>query len=133
MNEKKEITGLFTTFKEVLTKVQADVTQGIELIRLRNQHDGMKKEIRNLFSELGEKVYSNYKNSVKTDDIIKGMSRDIDKIKTEMASLKIKITGLEEKTAQKIVSNPELQKTKEETSTKEVTLKKTAVKKKIED
>lgn len=101
MAEKQDTQGLFTSFKEILNKVQEDVTIGIEIIRLRNQHEGVAKAMRGLYRDLGQKVFELYKEKKDPMPAIREMFEEMQDKEKEMAELKATISKLEAKTSQR--------------------------------
>jgi hypothetical protein len=101
MSDKQDTQGLFTSFKEILNKVQEDVTLGIEIIRLRGQFDGLTKAMRGLYRDLGQKVFELYKDKKDPMPAIREMYEEMQAKEEEMASMKAKIVQLEVKTSSK--------------------------------
>jgi regulator of replication initiation timing len=101
MADKQDTQGLFTSFKEILNKVQEDVTLGIEIIRLRGQYDGLTKAIGGLYRDLGQKVFELYKDKKDPMPAIREMYEEMQAKEEEMSSMKAKIAQLEAKTSSK--------------------------------
>jgi hypothetical protein len=101
MADKQDTQGLFTSFKEILNKVQEDVTLGIEIIRLRSQYEGATKAMRGLCRDLGQKVFELYKDKKDPMPAIREMYEEMQAKEEEMSSMKAKIAQLEAKTSSK--------------------------------
>ncbi len=99
MADKKENTNLFTSFKDVVNKVQKDVSLGVELVKLRNQLDGLNKKEEKLFTEFGSAVYKAHKGKKDTSKILDKYTNDLKEVEKEANALKKKIKALENKTA----------------------------------
>ena len=101
MADKQDTQGLFTSFKEILNKVQEDVTLGIEIIRLRSQYEGATKAMRGLCRDLGQKVFELYKDKKDPMPAIREMYEEMQAKEEEMSSMKVNIARLEAKTSSK--------------------------------
>jgi hypothetical protein len=101
MTDKQDTQGLFTSFKEILNKVQEDVNLGIEIIRLRNKYEGLYKSLKSFYTDLGQKVFELYKEKKDPMPAIREMYEEMQTKEEEMAELKIKISQMEEKTTSK--------------------------------
>ena len=101
MADKQDTQGLFTSFKEILNKVQEDVNLGIEIIKLRNKHEGLSKSLRGYYTDLGQKVFELYKEKKDPMPAIREMYEEMQGLEEEMNQLKVKISQLEEKTTKK--------------------------------
>lgn len=122
MTEKKETTNLFSSFKGVVQKVQKDVSLGIDLMRLRNKLDGLRKQEEHLYSEFGRNLYKAYKGKKDTAGIITEYSGQIKNTEKEVNGLKKKIKQLEKQTS------PQAKQKAEPKTTKKVPPKKEAPK-----
>lgn len=138
MTDKQDTQGLFTSFKEILNKVQEDVNLGIEIIRLRNKYEGLYKSLKSFYTDLGQKVFELYKEKKDPMPAIREMYEEMQTKEEEMAELKIKISQMEEKTtskaaaAKKATNSQEIENeenSKEKTSTTKTKGTKTSQKK----
>jgi len=119
MTEKKETTNLFSSFKDVVQKVQKDVSLGIELMRLRNKLDGLRKQEEHLYSELGRNLYKSYKGKKDTAGIISEYGGQINSTEKEANGLKKKIKQLEKQTSPQAKQKAEPKATKKTPPKKE--------------
>jgi hypothetical protein len=101
MVNKQDTQGLFTSFKEILNKVQKDVTLGIEIIRLRGQYEGALKVMRGLYRDLGQKVFELYKDKKDPMPAIREMYEEMQEKEKEMSLMKANIELLEANTSSK--------------------------------
>jgi len=112
MTEKKETTNLFSSFKDVVQKVQKDVSLGIDLMRLRNKLDGLRKQEEHLYGELGRNLYKAHKSKKDTAGIISEYVGQIKSIEKEANGLKKKIKQLEKQTSPQAKQKAESKTTK---------------------
>jgi hypothetical protein len=99
MVNKQDTQGLFTSFKEILNKVQKDVTLGIEIIRLRSQYEGALKVMRGLYRDLGQKVFELYKDKKDPMPAIREMYEEMQNKEKEISLIKTNIELLEANTS----------------------------------
>lgn len=95
MVDNKEYPSLFSSFKDVMQKVQQDVSTGIELMKYRNQQSGLRRQEENLFNELGRNIYNAHKSKKNTAGIIEEYYNKVEDIEKEIAALQRKINKLE--------------------------------------
>lgn len=114
MADKQDTQGLFTSFKEILNKVQEDVNLGIEIIKLRNRYEGLSKSLRGYYTDLGQKVFGLYKEKKDPMPAIREMYEEMQGLEEEMNQLKVKISQLEDKTTKKAATEKRTENKQEE-------------------